>query len=60
MVYDKTDEVIKELSESLLKRHQIEFETSVKASSFIIDCTHKINVNSGGWYIDFLEWIKNK
>ena len=48
MVFDKTGEVIKELSESLLKRSQIEWETSVKASDFIMDCIHKINVNQGG------------
>ena len=48
MVYDKTHEVTKELSESLLKRYQIELETSVTVVDSIIDCIHKINVNSGG------------
>ena len=60
MVFDKTGEVIKELSESLLKRSQIEWETLVKASDFIMDYIHKINVNQGGWYIDLPDWIKNK
>ena len=32
MIYDKADEVIQELSESLLNRCQIELETSVKGS----------------------------
>ena len=48
MVYDKIREVTKELSESLLKRYQIELETSVTVVDSIIDCIHKINVNSGG------------
>ena len=48
MVYDKIHEVTKELSESLLKRYQIELETSVTVVDSIIDCIHKINVNSGG------------
>ena len=48
MVYDKTHEVTKELSESLLKRYQIELETSVTVGDSINDCIHKINVNSGG------------
>ena len=48
MIYDKIHEVTKELSESLLKRYQIELETSVTVVDSIIDCIHKINVNSGG------------
>ena len=48
MVYDKIHEVTKELSESLLKRYQIELQTSVTVVDSIIDCIHKINVNSGG------------
>ena len=48
MVYDKIHEVTKELSESLLKRYQIELETSVTVVDSIIDCIHKINENSGG------------
>ena len=38
MVYDKIHEVTKELSESLLKRYQIELETSVTVGDSIIDC----------------------
>ena len=38
MIYGKTDEVIKELFESLLNRYQIGLETSMKGSDFIFHC----------------------
>ena len=54
MIYDKADEVIKELFESLLHRYQIGLKTSMKGSDFIFDCVnfldykcHKINLNHG-------------
>ena len=37
MGYDKADEVIEELFESLLYRHQIGIETSMRGSDFIYD-----------------------
>ena len=37
MAYDKTDEVIEEHFESLLSRHQIGLETSMRGSDFIFD-----------------------
>ena len=37
MTYDKTDEVVKELCESLFYRYQIELEASMKGSDFIFD-----------------------
>ena len=38
MIYDKADEVIKELFESLLSRYQIGLETSIEGSDLIFDC----------------------
>ena len=38
MTYDKADEVIKELFESLLSKYQIGLETSMTGSNFIFDC----------------------
>ena len=40
MINDKTDEVIKELFQSLFCIDQIGFETSVKGTAFIFDCIH--------------------
>ena len=52
MIYDNTNEVIKELFESLLNRYQIGLETSIRSIDFIFDCVHllyykchKINLN---------------
>ena len=64
MIYDNTDKVIGEFSESLLNRYQIGFETSMRSSDFILDCVHllyfkchKINLNRGGSHIHSLNWI---
>ena len=61
MIYGKTDEVIKELLESLLNRYQIGLETSMKGSDFIFHCInllhykcHKINPNHSRSYIVLL------
>ena len=65
--YDKADETIKELFDSLLQRYQVELETSIKGSDFMFYCAyllyykcHKINSNGGRSYIDSADWIKNK
>ena len=47
MIYNKVDEAINELFESLLNRYQREL-------------CHKINLKRGGSYIDSSDWIKNK
>ena len=67
LINDKTDEVLKELFQSLLSRHQIGLETLMKCSDFVFDCIHlvyykchKINPNRGGSYINSPDWIKNK
>ena len=59
MIYDKADNVTKELFESLLYRYQIGLETSMKSSDFIFDCLsllyykyHRINLNHSGSYVD--------
>ena len=66
-IYDKAGEVIKKLFKSVLKRHQVGLETSMKGSNFTFDCVHllyykchKINLNRVGSYIDCPDWIKNK
>ena len=42
MIYDKADEVIESLLESLLSRYQIGLETSMKFSDSICDCVHSL------------------
>ena len=58
MINDETDEVIKELFDSLKNRYQNNLE-SLKGSEFVFDYVHlmyykcyKINLNFGGSYID--------
>ena len=65
IIYDKADEVSKELFELLLKRYQTGLVTSMKGSDFIFDCVHllyyqchKINLNCGGPYRDSSDWTK--
>ena len=59
MIYDKADEITKELLESLLNRYRIELETSMRRSDFIFDCINllcnkclKINLKCVYSYID--------
>ena len=66
MIRDKTDEVMKELFNSLQKRYQNNLE-SLNGSEFLFDYVHficdnchKINPKHGGSYIDSPNWIKNK
>ena len=66
MINDKTDEVIKELFDSLKNRYQF-FLESIKGSESVFNYVqslyykcHKINPNRGGSYIDCFHWIKNK
>ena len=60
MINNKTNEVIKDLLQSLLSKYQIGLETSMKGSELVFDCVHllyyichKINPDRGGSYIDF-------
>ena len=67
MISDETDEVIKELFDSLKNRYQNNVQ-SMKGSEFVFDYVHVIyyikchiiNPNRAGSYIDCLDWIKNK
>ena len=56
MINSKRDEVIEELSESLLSRYQIGSETSIKGSEFVFDFVHLL------YYKCYKspDWIKNK
>ena len=63
----ETNDIIKELFESFLRRYQEGLETKMKGSEFIFESVdllyyslHKISLNRGGSYIDSPSWIKNK
>ena len=64
----KTDEIIKELFESLLQRYQEGLEESMKGSEFIFDSVNLLHYHlqktslkrTGSSYIDSPEWLKNK
>ena len=65
MPYDNANEVVNELFESLLSKHQIGLKTSMRESDFILDSVqllcykfYKINFKLGGSYIDSPDWIK--
>ena len=67
MIDYETDDIIKELFESLKKRHQEKFETKIKGSQFVFESVdllyyslHEISLNRGGSYIDSPSWLKNK
>ena len=67
IIYDKEDEVIAEIFQSLRSRYQIALVTSIKGSNFIFDCVrilyykcHEINSERGGSCIDSPDRIKNK
>ena len=67
MNYDKADEVIEEVFESLLNRYQIGFKISIKGSTFnfgYVNLLHYkcniINLKRSGSYIDSTDRIKKK
>ena len=66
MINYETDEVIKELFDSLKKRYQNNLE-SIKGSEFVFDYVqllyhkyHEINPSRGGSCIDSPDWKKTK
>ena len=65
MIYDRVDEVIEKLYESLLNIYQIDVEAPVRGSNVIFDYVillhykcHKTNLKRGGSSIDSPDWIK--
>ena len=59
MSYDNAIEVVDELFESLLLKHQIGLETSMRERDFVFNLVqllyykcHRINFKRGGSYID--------
>ena len=67
MIYEKPDEVIKYFFESLLDRHEIGSEASMRGNYFIFVCVnllrykcHTINLILDRSYIDSLDWIKKE
>ena len=67
MMGDETDEIIKELFESLLQRYQEGLKESMKGSEFVFDSVDllehklkKIGLNRGGPYLDSPKWLKHK
>ena len=62
-----TDEVIKLLFESFLKKYEENLQEKMKESDFEFDGInffyydfHKTSINRGGSYIDSPQWLKNK
>ena len=67
LMISKTEKVIKELFEFLLKRYQKRLEESMDGSHFTFDGVNalyydlnKVSLSRGRSYIDSPEWLKNK
>ena len=67
MMGTETNDIIKELFESFLKRYQKNLEEKMKDSNFVFESVdllyyslHKITLKRGGSYIKSPEWLKNK
>ena len=65
MMGGETDEIIKEIFESLLQRYPKGLEESIKESELVFDSVdslyyklHKISLNRSGSYIDSPNWLK--
>ena len=62
-----TDEIIKELFKSLLRRYQEDLQEKMRGSDFAFDGVNflyydfnKISISRGGSYIDSPKWLKHK
>ena len=62
-----TDEIIKELIQSVLQRYQENLQEKMKGSDFAFDGVNylyydlnKISISKGGSYIDYPKWLKDK
>ena len=67
LIRNTTDDIIKELFESNLKRYQSWLEESMRGSEFVYHCVnelfyrlHKVDLNRGKSYTNSLTWLKNK
>ena len=67
LIGNTTDDIMKELFESTIKRCQSELEESMRGSEFVYDCVnelfyrlHKVELNHGKSYITSPTWLKNK
>ena len=67
MTGSKTDEIINELSESLLIKYRLGLEESMKGSDNVFDSINgmyykcnKISLNCGGLYTNSPDWIKKQ
>ena len=67
MVGSETNEIIKDLFESFLRKYQKGLEESMRGSEFVYDSAdvlyYNLNIVSlsrGGSYIDSPKWVKNK
>ena len=67
MIGADTNEIIKNLFNSLLQRYQKGLEESMRGSDFVFDYVessnyifHKVNSKRSGSYIETLDWIKKK
>ena len=66
-IVNETDEIVKNLFESLLQKYQEGLEKSIKGSEPVFDSVdllyyklHKISLNGSGSYIDSPKWLKYK
>ena len=64
---NETNEIIKELFDSLLQKYQKGLEEKMRRSEFVFDGIdllhynlHEISLNRGGSYIESPKWLKNK
>ena len=65
MINGKEDDVVQLLFESLLNRYQKNLEKLMKGIEFVFYYyqllyykSHNTNLNGGGSYLHFLDWIK--
>ena len=63
----ETDEIIEQLFKSFLQKYQKGLDESRRGSEFVYDSVdalyyslNKVSLSSGGSYIDFPKWLKNK
>ena len=65
MMGNETDEIIKELFDSLLQNYQKDFEESMRGSEFVFNNVdllyyhlHEISLKRGGSNVDSPKWLK--